>query len=171
MDYRAIMAADGCPAICIREPLTPQEAAALARRTAKWNAGERTFKVSRRKASGLGMSPFELKTAGAKLVSERKPPDSPVASEGESAMARKTAKKAKAAKPKAKAAPAKKSEVKAGSKLEIIVGLLKRPEGCTTKEVLAATNWPTVSMPQQAALAGIKLVKEKFDGVTRYRAA
>lgn len=60
---------------------------------------------------------------------------------------------------------------RAGSKLAIVVDLLKRPEGCTTKDVLAATGWPTVSMPQQAKAAGLALKKEKDGKVTRYRAA
>lgn len=61
--------------------------------------------------------------------------------------------------------------VRPGSKLETIVGLLKRPEGCTTKDVLKATGWPAVSMPQQAKAAGLTLKKEKDGPVTRYRAA
>ena len=68
-------------------------------------------------------------------------------------------------------AKAKKGEVRAGSKLELIVGLLKRPDGCTTADVLKATGWPAVSMPQQARSAGLTLKKEKVDGVTRYSAA
>ena len=59
--------------------------------------------------------------------------------------------------------------VRPGSKLETIVGLLKRPEGCTTAEVLKATGWPSVSMPQQARAAGLKLSKEGRPA--RYRAA
>lgn len=55
-----------------------------------------------------------------------------------------------------------------GSKLAIVVGLLTRPEGCTTKEVLDATGWPTVSMPQQAKAAGLTLRKEKDGKVSRY---
>jgi len=63
------------------------------------------------------------------------------------------------------------STKKKGSKLEIIIGLLKRKEGCTTADVLKATGWPAVSMPQQAKAAGLKLKKEKDGKVTRYRAA
>ena len=59
-----------------------------------------------------------------------------------------------------------------GTKLEMIVGLLKRKEGCTTADVLKATGWPSVSMPQQAKAAGLKLKKEKAKGEpTRYHAA
>lgn len=59
---------------------------------------------------------------------------------------------------------------RASSKVEIIANLLKRPGGCTTKDVLDATKWPSVSMPQQARAAGLTLQKEKKDGVTVYRA-
>jgi hypothetical protein len=71
----------------------------------------------------------------------------------------------------AKHAPAK------GSKLEKIGKLLSRKEGCTTAEVLKATGWPAVSMPQQAKMLGVKLKTEKGpfgpEGrtVTRYWAA
>lgn len=97
----------------------------------------------------------------------------------ESTVSKKTTKKAARSnartkvkpEPKTKAATEKTSGVRPGSKLETIVGLLKRPQGCTTKEVLAATGWPAVSMPQQAKAAGLSLTKEKVDGVTRYKAA
>lgn len=61
--------------------------------------------------------------------------------------------------------------VREGSKAELIAKMLKRPNGCTTKEVLKATGWPTVSMPAQAAMAGLKLRKEKTDKGLRYYAA
>jgi hypothetical protein len=60
-------------------------------------------------------------------------------------------------------------EVRKGSKLEIVVGLLKRKDGCTAAEVMEATKWPSVSMNQQAKAAGLKLRKEKAKGEpTRY---
>ena len=62
--------------------------------------------------------------------------------------------------------------VRPGSKLETVVGLLTRKGGCTAKDVLAATGWPTVSLPQQAKAAGLTLRKEKpEDGPTRYFAS
>lgn len=97
-----------------------------------------------------------------------------------------SAKKAIKSKAKVKRARSKKARVAAktgtdtpvtddgpreGSKLAVIVGLLKRKEGCTVKDVLAATGWPTVSMPQQAKAAGLSLKKEKDGSVTRYRVA
>lgn len=49
--------------------------------------------------------------------------------------------------------------------------MLRRAAGVTMAEVLAATGWPSVSMPQMARAAGIKLVTARSDGVTRYWAA
>lgn len=77
--------------------------------------------------------------------------------------------KAKASRNSARAAT--ESGVRPGSKLEAIVGLLQRDGGCTTADILAKTGWPSVSVPQQAKAAGLKLKKEKVDGVTRYSAA
>lgn len=100
----------------------------------------------------------------------------------ESAMSKSTV--SKKTKTEAKPAKAKKENkvktaktaaadgIRPGTKLALVVDLLKRPEGCTTKDVLNATGWPAVSMPQQAKAAGIKLKKEKKEGdVTRYYAA
>ncbi len=58
--------------------------------------------------------------------------------------------------------------VRPGSKLEIVVGLLTRQEGCTAADVLKATEWPAVSMPQQARAAGLTLRQEKEGKTTRY---
>lgn len=59
-------------------------------------------------------------------------------------------------------------KVKTGSKVALIADLLVRPQGCTTTDVLAATGWPSVSMPAQAKLAGLTLRKEKVGKVTTY---
>lgn len=60
------------------------------------------------------------------------------------------------------------SSSNAKTKAEIIGELLARPDGCTTKEILEATGWPSVSVPAQAKSVGMTLTKEKRDGVTRY---
>jgi hypothetical protein len=61
------------------------------------------------------------------------------------------------------------SAVRPGSKMETIKKLLARKNGCTSAEVKEACDWPSVSMPQQAAAIGVKLFKLKGeDGVTRY---
>lgn len=62
-------------------------------------------------------------------------------------------------------------QVRAGSKLAAIVGLLKRPDGCTRGEVMEVVGWPSVSLNQQAAAAGLRLKIRKVDGVKRYSAA
>ena len=64
-----------------------------------------------------------------------------------------------------------KTAVKSGSKVALIADLLKRPEGCTTADVLKATGWPAVSMPAQAKAAGITLRKTKDGRTTTYFAA
>ncbi len=69
--------------------------------------------------------------------------------------------------PEEGAAP-KPVKLNSGSKAQMIADLLLRKEGCTTKDVLAATGWPAVSMPQQAKVAGLQLRKEKVEGVMRY---
>lgn len=80
-------------------------------------------------------------------------------------------KKAKAT-PKAKAPKADAPAIRPGSKVEMVANLLKRKEGCTTADVLKATGWPTVSMPNQAKQAGLVLKKEKNKGEpTRYYAS
>jgi hypothetical protein len=117
----------------------------------------------------------ELKQATQKAVAKPKEKDMTSKADQVKALRVKKATKGKPAKkapaPKAAAAKApKKTEgIRPGSKLELVVGLLTRKEGCTTADVLAATQWPSVSMPQQAKAAGLKLRKEKAKGeVTRY---
>ena len=82
----------------------------------------------------------------------------------------KIAKNAPSEAPKAAAKASRGEHGRPGSKLALVADMLKRKEGCTTAEVLAATGWPAVSMPQQARAAGLTLVKEKVGKVTRYRA-
>jgi len=58
-----------------------------------------------------------------------------------------------------------------GEKIKEIVKLLTRSGGCTAKDVLEATGWPSVSMPAMAKQAGLTLNKKKIQGeVTRYSA-
>lgn len=71
-------------------------------------------------------------------------------------------------KPAPKKATAKKAP-KGTTKLALVAALLTRKQGCTSADVLKATGWPAVSMPQQAKAAGLKLTKEKTKGTnTRY---
>lgn len=83
----------------------------------------------------------------------------------------KTAAKPKTAKGGRQPAATAPSKAKTGSKLEMIGNLLKRKSGCTAKDVLAATGWPAVSMPQQARALKIRLRTEKEGRTTRYFAA
>lgn len=105
------------------------------------------------------------------VAKEGKMPEAPAPAKQKDteAMTTKTKKttKTKGAKPKVDGP----KEARKGSKLEIVANLLKRPNGCTTADVLKATGWPAVSMPQQAKSAGLTLKKDKVDGVTRYTAA
>ena len=99
----------------------------------------------------VGMSPMHMRKAGAEIRSTRDEPGKSKAP-GAATMARRA------------------SAGRKGSKTELIAALLRRPEGCTTADVLAACHWPSVSMPQQAGLAGIQLRKVKDGKVTRYYA-
>ncbi len=64
--------------------------------------------------------------------------------------------------------PAGERKPREGNKRELVAGLLTRPEGTTTREILDATGWPAVSVPAVAKASGLELRKEKVDGVTRY---
>lgn len=101
----------------------------------------------------------KMKTSTAKKTAARKP----------AKTAKKTARRAPG---KAARAPAaREGGIRPGSKLEAVVSLLRRPEGCTGAEALAATGWPAISMPAQAKAAGLTLRKEKVKGEpTRYYA-
>lgn len=86
--------------------------------------------------------------------------------------AAKKVKKASAKKAKKKAAKATlhpRADLRPGSKLAIISGLLMRTGGCTRADVMDACDWPSVSMPQQAKALGVELESEKVSGQpTRY---
>lgn len=70
--------------------------------------------------------------------------------------------------------PSPKSRLKPSNrktKIQIVADLLKRDGGCTAAEALAATGWPTISMPATAKAAGLSLTKLKEKGkATQYRA-
>lgn len=54
-------------------------------------------------------------------------------------------------------------------KVDIVAALLKREGGCTSRDVMDACGWPSVSMPAQAKAAGLTLTKDKQPGqATRY---
>lgn len=67
------------------------------------------------------------------------------------------------------ATKAAKTKLNSRTKLEAITALLLRKSGTTNAEILEVTRWPSVSVPQQAKAAGLKLRKEKVTGEpTRY---
>lgn len=54
------------------------------------------------------------------------------------------------------------------SKRDIAADLLKRKGGCTAKDILEATGWPTVSVPAIARAAGLTLTQTKEGRTTTY---
>lgn len=84
--------------------------------------------------------------------------------------AKKGAKAVKAPRPtkRASGAPGAEGGPRAGSKTAIVAGLLTRAKGCTTADILAACNWPSVSVPAMAKAAGLRLEKKKEGKTTRY---
>lgn len=112
-------------------------------------------------------SPATTKKEGTvkKAVKKTKAPvkaDKKVAKAKPTAKVVKTPFKGKAAAPKA-------AKANGGSKTGVVAELLKRKSGCTNADILGATGWPTVSVPQMAKAAGLKLRKVKEKGEpTRY---
>jgi hypothetical protein len=134
-----------------RKALTPEQLARVKAHQTKARADEKAKQRERAEmAKQLGMAPTEMRKHGAKLKSETKSKEA-------------TVKKNKTTKAKTN------GHAKRGSKVELIGKLLQRENGCTTADVLKACEWPSVSMPQQAKLAGLRLRKEKAKGeATRY---
>ena len=48
-----------------------------------------------------------------------------------------------------------------GTKVAQVAALLTRAKGCTREDILEATGWPSVSVQQQAEMAGLKIKIEK----------
>lgn len=63
------------------------------------------------------------------------------------------------------------NHARVGTKSWQIGELLRRPQGCTTRQVLRKVGWPTVSMPQQARICGLRLVRQRRGRNVRYFAA
>jgi Putative amidoligase enzyme len=60
------------------------------------------------------------------------------------------------------------NRAKAGSKAHLIGDMLLRPEGVTRTEIIAATGWPSVSIPQQAGICGIEFTTQRTGREVRY---
>lgn len=87
----------------------------------------------------------------------------------ENTMAKKNLKKKPSKKAKKAAKATKPANGNGKSKTEIVAAMLLRKDGCTSAEILAATKWPSVSVPGQAKANGLTLRKEKVAGEpTRY---
>lgn len=57
-----------------------------------------------------------------------------------------------------------------GTKAFTIGQMFLRPEGVSGREVMAATGWPSVSMPQQARSCGIEFTTQRMGREVRYYA-
>ena len=85
---------------------------------------------------------------------------------------KKAIKETKAPKKAIKETKAKAAKPNGKTKIAMIGNLLNRKDGCTRKDVLEATGWPSVSLQQRARELGVKLRKDKQSGQpTRYFAA
>lgn len=126
-------------------------------------------------AAKLPVPPPSAKQDRAKAKDKPKsPPKAAPAKQSAPAAAKKATKASKAprkAKGAQRAPKATSAGPRPGTKTALVADMLRRPEGCTAAEVMAACSWPAVSMPQQAKAAGLKLRKEKDGKVSRYWAA
>lgn len=57
-----------------------------------------------------------------------------------------------------------------GSKAHLVGQLMLRAEGVTSAEAIAATGWPSISLPQQAAACGLTFTTERMGRTVRYYA-
>jgi hypothetical protein len=68
----------------------------------------------------------------------------------------------------AQAAQAAVNRARVGSKSWQIGQMMLRPEGVTGPEARAAVGWPSVSMPQQAAICGLTYTEQRVGRSVRY---
>jgi hypothetical protein len=55
-----------------------------------------------------------------------------------------------------------------GTKAQLVGRLMLRPEGVTGPEAMAATGWPSISLPQQAAMCGLSYTTKREGRYVRY---
>jgi len=53
------------------------------------------------------------------------------------------------------------NKARPGSKAHLVGEMMLRPEGATPAQVMAATGWPSVSMPNQARQAGLEVTRQR----------
>lgn len=158
---QTLMIGEGAPSAIVT--LTPEERrqAWATRPSAARPAKEQTMRTETAKTSKADQV-ASLRVARA---TRKAPPAPPASTAPAKTKPPKAAAKAKKVAPAPKPA---KSGVRPGSKLEIVVGLLTRKQGCTAKDCMDACNWPSISMQQQARAAGLTLRTEKEGRTTRY---
>lgn len=112
---------------------------------------------------------FDTDNAGAVPAPERRQRKAATKTKKKPAKKDTRIKAPKKPKKKAKAPAAARADLRPGTKLALIDRLLRQPGGCTRADVMKACDWPSVSMPQQAAALGAELKSEKKSGEpTRY---
>jgi hypothetical protein len=60
------------------------------------------------------------------------------------------------------------NRARVGSKSHTVGQMMLRPEGVTGPEAQAATGWPSISMPQQAAICGLAFTTQRIGRTVRY---
>lgn len=69
------------------------------------------------------------------------------------------------------AAQAPVNRARLGSKSHLIGQMMLSPNGVTAAEAMAAVGWPSVSLPQQAAICGLPFTTQRMGRVVRYYAS
>lgn len=160
------MIEDGCPPAAVRPQTAEAKAAArkAIARAAKTVGPDRPIrnppdaKAAARRAEARARTEAAFEGTPAHAKAARKAKDAAGSTVGPRA-------------PKRASKPAPKTEAPPNGKTKTaMVGeMLTRKGGCTTADILAATGWPSVSVPQQAKACGLTLRKEKTSGEpTRY---
>jgi hypothetical protein len=65
-------------------------------------------------------------------------------------------------------APGQINRAPADSKARLVGDLMLRPQGVSRPEAMAATGWPSISLPQQAAICGLSFTTQRTGNRTRY---
>ena len=60
------------------------------------------------------------------------------------------------------------NQARPGSKSHMVGEMMLRPTGVTGREAVAATGWPSISLPQQAAACGLTFTTQRIGRTVRY---